>query len=225
MKLLACATGFRGLGPRREARSRGQRRFIPMTARLTQLAVLCVAFAALALPAPAAADPDEVVRDCAADGSVDGDYSDADKRAALKRIPADLDEYSDCRSLIAASISGGRNGKEAGKIRDGGGAAASAATLRKKRAARKAAAAREKRAATEAAIGDRIVDPKAGSALETSSTDNGLSLPALLALISLALLLLAGSVMAIARRNGGLPNALSGLPAAFRRVSIARLRR
>lgn len=196
-----------------------------MTVRMRHLLVLSVAFAAVALPAAAQANPDAVVRDCAADGSVDGDYSDADKRAALKRIPADLDEYSDCRSLIGASISGGRNGKDAGKIRDGGGTAAAAASARTRRAARKAAATRKRRAATEAAIGDRIVDPKSGAALKVSNTDNGLSLPVLLALIALALLLIAGSVLAIAARKGGLPTALSGLPAMFRRVSIARLRR
>ncbi len=178
--------------------------------------MLCVAFAALALPVAAQADPDAVVRDCAADGSVDGDYSDADKRAALKRIPADLDEYSDCRSLIAASIGGGSKGKKAGAIRDGGDGSATA--TRKRRKGNGSVAATGRRAATEAALGDRIVDPKSADALKTSDTDNGISLPVLLALIALGLAAAAAAVLALARRNGG-------LPAPFRRVTLARLRR
>lgn len=189
-----------------------------MTIRMRNLLLLCVALAALALPAAAQADPDAVVRDCAADGSVDGNYSDADKRAALKRIPADLDEYSDCRSLIAASIGGGSRGKKAGAIRDGGDGSGAAAAARKRRKGNRSVAAKGRRAATEAALGDRIVDPKSAGALKASDTDNGISLPVLLALIALALLLAAGAVLALARRNGG-------LPAPFRRVTLARLRR
>lgn len=188
-----------------------------MTASKRHLLVLCVAFAALALPAAAQADPDAVVRDCAADGSVDGDYSDADKRAALERIPADLDEYSDCRSLIGASIGGGSKGKKAGAIRDGGGGSVGAAD-RKRRKRGGSAATKGRRASTEAALGDRIVDSKSAGSLEASDTDSGISLPVLLALIALGLLLAAGSVMALARRNGGLPGP-------FRRVGFARLRR
>ena len=118
--------------------SRGQRKFLAMTIRVRHLVALCVAFAALALPAAAQADPDSVVRDCAADGSVDDKHSNSDKRKALDRIPADLDEYSDCRSAIGASIGGSPKAGASSNGRDGAGGGGSAATkaerARKRRA-------------------------------------------------------------------------------------------
>ena len=65
------------------------------------------ALAVLALPAPAFASADEVVRDCARDGKLDRHYSNAELRRARNNLPADLDEYSDCRDVIANAIKGG----------------------------------------------------------------------------------------------------------------------
>jgi hypothetical protein len=61
----------------------------------------------LALPAPAFASADQVVRDCAQDGKLDRHYSNAELRRARDNLPADLDEYSDCRDVIANAIKGG----------------------------------------------------------------------------------------------------------------------
>ena len=65
------------------------------------------ALALLALPAPAFASADQVVRDCARDGKLDHHYSNAELRRARDNLPADLDEYSDCRDVIANAIKGG----------------------------------------------------------------------------------------------------------------------
>ena len=65
------------------------------------------ALAALALPAPAFASADQVIRDCARDGKLDQKYSNSELRRARNNLPADLDEYSDCRDIIAAAIKGG----------------------------------------------------------------------------------------------------------------------
>ena len=192
-----------------------------MAIRVRHLIVLCVAFAALALPAAAQADPDAVVRDCAADGSVDGDYSDSEKKAALKRIPADLDEYSDCRAVIGASIGGASKG---GSSKNGGGggnaagaaAGSGAATQAAKRKARAAKRKRE-RARTEAVLGDRQVDPRNTGVFEAGDTSNGLPLPVLLALIALGLLAAAGAVIALGRRNPGLGATLRRVPLPFTR--------
>lgn len=193
-----------------------------MTIRARHLVALCAAFAALALPAVAQADPDAVVRDCAADGTVDGEHSDADKRAALNRIPTELDVYSDCRSAIRASIGGS---PKAGASSNGGGggagaAAGTAAAKAKQARKRKARAERreKKREATEAALGDRNIDPRNPDVLQASETSNGLPTPILLALIALGLLGAAAAVIALGRRNLG--------PAAMlRRVSVPFLRR
>ena len=181
--------------------------------------VLVIAFAALALPAAAAADPDAVVRDCAADGTVDGNYSDAEKRAALGRIPADLDEYSDCRSVIGGSIGGGpkagvsKNNRDAAAVASGAGAKKAGAEKKKGRAEKR----EKKRASTELALGDRNVDPRNGSVFQAADTSNGLPTPVLLALIALGLMAAAGAVMALGKRNRGLAATLRRVPLPFLR--------
>ena len=178
--------------------------------------MLVVAFAALALPAAAAADPDAVVRDCAADGTVDGKYSDSEKRAALDRIPADLDEYSDCRSVIGASIGGGPKAGASNNDRDAAGGAAAAAG--KVGAAKKKARAEKRqkeRANTELALGDRKADPRNPGVFQAADTSNGLPTPVLLALIALGLLATAGGVMALGKRNQALAATLRRVPLPF----------
>src|SRR3954469_10937851 len=61
----------------------------------------------LALPAPAFASADQVVRDCVYDGKLDHPYSNADLSRARDHLPSDADEYSDCRDVIAAAINAG----------------------------------------------------------------------------------------------------------------------
>ena len=63
--------------------------------------------AMLALPAPAFASANQVVRDCVYDGKLDRHYSNAELRKARDHLPSDADEYSDCRDVIAAAIKGG----------------------------------------------------------------------------------------------------------------------
>ncbi|HKP21933.1 MAG TPA: hypothetical protein VJT68_10475 [Thermoleophilaceae bacterium] len=63
--------------------------------------------AMLALPAPAFASANQVVRDCVYDGKLDRQYSNAELRKARDHLPSDADEYSDCRDVIAAAIKGG----------------------------------------------------------------------------------------------------------------------
>jgi hypothetical protein len=53
------------------------------------------ALAALALPAPAFASADQVVRDCARDGKLDHNYSNAELRRARNNLPADLADSDD----------------------------------------------------------------------------------------------------------------------------------
>lgn len=189
-----------------------------MTCRVRHPIALVVAFAALALPAAAGADPNAVVRDCAADGTVDGNYSDSEKRAALKQIPADLDEYSDCRSVIGASLGGGpkagasKNGRDGGAAAGGSaGAKADAARKRKARAEKR----KKQRAGTELALGDRNVDPRNGDVFQAADTSNGLPMPVLLALIALGLLAAAGGVMALGKRNPSLAATLRRVPLPF----------
>jgi len=181
-------------------------------------------FAVLAFPALAQASPDDVLRDCNADESVDDKHSDADKRAALKKMPGEMKEYTDCEQVIAASIGGGKNASSSGNggsgFGEGDGAGGSfdpdtngdgvvspaerdAANKRKRQLAQ---------ADTERQLGDRQTDPLKAGAVD-SDTANGLSLPAILALLALLLLTLGAGLYVLWRRN---PELLRRVPLPFR---------
>jgi hypothetical protein len=83
---------------------------------LTALAFVLV----LALPSLAHASSTALIKDCL-DGTINGNYSAKDYADALANLPADVDEYSDCRDQIrrAQLSAGGKGGSSSG----GGGTA------------------------------------------------------------------------------------------------------
>ena len=65
-------------------------------------------FAALLIVMPSAAhaqNDESILRDCADDSALSGDYSVSAMRQARENIPAELDEYSDCRDVLSRAIS------------------------------------------------------------------------------------------------------------------------
>jgi hypothetical protein len=64
---------------------------------------LIVALAALALPALAHASAKDVVNDCTDDEVLQGHYSQRELSAALAKLDADIDEYTNCRDVIRAA--------------------------------------------------------------------------------------------------------------------------
>jgi len=209
---------------------------IHMTSRVRHLFAPALILMVLAFPVAAQASPGAVVRDCAKDGSVDGKYSDKDKRAALKKIPADLNEYSDCRAAIKASIGGptagisnkppGPGGGDGSAGGSGGGRADTNGDGKVSPAERKAAdniqvaLKRDKdRKSTESTLGDRKIDPGNVGAIDAGNTSNGLPLPVILAIAALALLAAAAATLLLGRRSPRVANALRRvpLPARFRR--------
>ena len=54
----------------------------------------------LAVPATALASGETVLKDCADDEELSRTYSQAEYKKAIASIPADLDEYTDCRAII-----------------------------------------------------------------------------------------------------------------------------
>jgi hypothetical protein len=80
-----------------------------ITAALVALAVLAFA------PAAAHASYNDAIRDCADDSILQGSYTKQELRQAIKHLPTDLREYSDCSDVLAralASLAGkGRNGR------------------------------------------------------------------------------------------------------------------
>jgi hypothetical protein len=81
---------------------------------------------ALALPAASfAQEGQEVLRDCAQDGDLDGDYTQEELDEAYENMPSDIDEYSTCRSVIEAArersgVGGGDEGSSGGVTPGGG---------------------------------------------------------------------------------------------------------
>lgn len=198
---------------------------------------LLVVVLALSLSGPAYASPQAVVRDCADDGFVETDkYSRSELRRGRDQIPADLDAYSDCRAQINDALArrngpgartagnnpdgfpggdgvGGSDGSGGGGGSGNGDASGvgSGEPLTEQERQEQAAATERKRqmarADTESLLGDRGVNPGVAGAFDRADTANGLSLPVLLALIALTLLLAAGALMAVRRRN---PEFLAG---------------
>lgn len=68
--------------------------------RLRSCLAAAVLTASVAAPTAAFASGSAVISDCATDGKLDKKYSAADYASALKHIPTDVDEYTDCRDVI-----------------------------------------------------------------------------------------------------------------------------
>src|SRR5688572_22506493 len=82
----------------------------------TRFMLLLLATAvALVLPAASSAQRgQDVIRDCAQDGDLDGNYSQEELDEAYENMPSDIDEYSNCRQVIEAArerggVGGGAN--------------------------------------------------------------------------------------------------------------------
>lgn len=83
-------------------------------------AIALVFLVALCAPSFAHADAAAVVRDCA-DGSLTGSYPQKDIAEALANLPADVDEYTDCRDILRRAQLGGAGGSGADGGANGGG--------------------------------------------------------------------------------------------------------
>jgi hypothetical protein len=88
--------------------------------RLRATIALATALLALALPAAAGADWQQVVQDCADDGKLDRQYQPGELSDADKRMPTDIREYTDCEAVIAAARRNGGSGSSNGPGADGG---------------------------------------------------------------------------------------------------------
>lgn len=191
--------------------------------RTLRTLILALALCALVLPATAGASGDEVIRDCADDGVIDGDYSDRELREAERDLPSDIDEYTDCREAIRAELGsdgsggapgGGRNSTDPALVTESGAVAGS----------------REDREALDELTGPRggdrpsvdvggtpVTPGESGKLLGAAQASNDLPGSLLSALILLVLCAAAGTALMIRRR--GMP----ALPAVVNRVSPRRL--
>ena len=84
----------------------------------------------LAAPTASAGVREKILRECQ-EGRITGDYTPGQLRDARKNIPTDIDEYSDCRDVLARAALSGRapGGSDGGGGAGGGGTAAPGGVL------------------------------------------------------------------------------------------------
>ena len=154
----------------------------------------------LALPAPAYASADQVIRDCARDGRLDHHYSNAELRRARNNLPADLDEYSDCRDVIANAIKGGSD------LGGGAGSPGVGATNPAGEAAAKAedqadlAAIANSDEAPKLDVGGQSVEPDSSGFFKLGGAANQVPLPLLIALLLLCTMAIISGVGSVRER-------------------------
>ena len=168
--------------------------------------IACLSLLALAFPAMAQASARDVILDCADNGKLDRKHSQRDLRRAQGRLPTDIDEYSDCREVIAGAITAGSDkGKGRGGGSGGGHTRGPAGAAARKRA--DAAKANDAAALSEESgrkprvnVGGKEIEPGDNGLFNLSSATNGLPLPLLLGLIAAGLLGLGVGTAVLKRR-------------------------
>jgi hypothetical protein len=165
---------------------------------------LAVVTATLVSPAVALASPQQVIRDCAQDGKLDHHYSLSDLKNAEKKLPTDVDEYTNCRDVINQAEVQGSGGNSHGSAHGagvggggsgGGGSAASPSDVR----ALNNAKAGGGKPPSLSLHGEKVV-PGTGGVFRTAGAANDVPMPVLLALIALGALTVAGGLVALRRR-------------------------
>ena len=163
----------------------------------------------LAVPTASAGVREKILRECQ-DGRITGDYSPGQLRDARKNIPTDIDEYSDCRDVLArASLSGRSAGNGGGGGGGGGGTAAPGGVLpgggsgeltyaNDKNEEKDLVDALESAPSGASVAGDHLVPGASGLAADAAR--HGLPTTLLTALVLIGLCALAAAVPAVRRR-------------------------
>jgi hypothetical protein len=89
-----------------------------VAAAMPRILLVMVLTLLVAAPAAMAGTRGDIIADCYEDGKLDGNYSPSEIRDARNNLPADIDQYSDCRDVLARAL-GGTGDKRVGG--DGGG--------------------------------------------------------------------------------------------------------
>jgi HAMP domain-containing protein len=185
---------------------RTRRRFLSMV-RLTAISLAALLLA----PAAASASGADVIKDCARNGQLTKKYSQAEYDQALADLPADIEEYGDCRNIIRAAqlgaAGGGSGGGPAGSIPGVGAAAATPHTPAEKHAIQQATSKGD--APVKLSSAGKPLVPGASS-VSAGGLGHGLPAPIVIALVLLGVAALAGAVIALrpqiqrvlARRRG-----------------------
>jgi hypothetical protein len=192
----------------------------------TAKALLTTVMVFAILAAPVRASSGDVIRDCSEDGVLNRHYSQKELSGALDNLPSDLDEYTDCRTVIRQAQLGGAGGKSG---HHEGRVARLADTKKPPSADERGKIEQATKSPHGVRIGGQTVHPGAAGAT-LAGTGLGTDLPPLMlaALIGLAAAMVSGATFAARRRW---PAAWRTADASIRRVGdgvrrgISRLRR
>jgi hypothetical protein len=179
--------------------------------------LLPTTFVVLAILVPAqtaSASALAVQQDCADSDVFERKHSEADLRAALQEIQADLAEYGTCKQMINAELAALT--KVDSSKNSGGGPGASVADLdgdgvvtpdEQEAAAKKVKDKQKQRSQEIAAVSDELIQDDAATATGSGGED-GPSLPLILAIVALLGAGIGGGVWYAAKRNPAFANAL-----------------
>ena len=182
-----------------------------MTQIMPRLLLVLLLALLVAAPAASAGTRQDIISDCYDDGKLDGNYTPSQIRDARNNLPADVDQYSDCRDVLARALGGsgdkalggGSGGSGGGSVLGGGdlGDAAPAEPL--------TASGPEEQQALDAAalaggdkpiqVGDSTIRPGA-SAFGAGGVRNDLPASLLAALILLGVAAVAAAIPPVRRR-------------------------
>lgn len=91
-----------------------------MNRSMVRLLTLSALILLLAVPTAGAGTRENILRECQG-GAITGTYTPGQLRDARKNIPTDIDEYSDCRDVLARAALSGRSGSPTDGTGGGGG--------------------------------------------------------------------------------------------------------
>ena len=182
--------------------------------RLLRNSLLVALVVALLAPASALAGP---IEDCADDGQLSKQYSQGELDNAKQNLPSDLSDYSDCGEVLNGAkakgpdqgSSSGGGGASAPETSAGGAAAEELKAVAKPTAADLARERRERAAIDKIANGGgkpnlsldgKTISPGDAGLYDLASATHEVPLPVKLALYAVALLALAGLLVAGRRR-------------------------
>ncbi len=135
---------------------------------------------------------------CGAKGEVTGSFTQAEYQQALANIPADADQYTDCRAILLAAQLASASGSDASTTSAAGSEAILATATPQQQKAVSGAVTGAVNSDPTAKVGDVVVDPSAfGPAASVSATFNALPLPLIitLALIGVGALAALGAAL------------------------------
>jgi hypothetical protein len=176
---------------------------------MPKLLLVMVLTLLVAAPAAMAGTRADIIDDCYDDGKLDGNYAPSEIRDARNNLPADIDQYSDCRDVLARAlggtgdkrVGGGGNDALGGGGTGGGGPSQPAEPLVPDGPEEQAALDKAALGGGDAPVqvGDSTIVPGAAG-LASSAARNALPVSLLAVLVLLGVAALAAAVPPVRRR-------------------------